>query len=283
MISYPAVLSVRRDYPPCIFTVRDTLLYALSLGLGSDPMDSTELRFVFERELTALPTVACVIGAHSIKDLDLGIDYSKVVHGEQSLRLFNLIPNDGTFSSCVEVASVVDHGPGKGAIINLRRSLRDEGRNELLAETVMSLFCRGAGGFGGPAPSSGAANFTPARDPDAVFEQQTLPQAALLYRLNGDMNPLHADPQAAARAGFDRPILHGLATFGMAARAILARLCDGQPGRIQTLRVRFRAPVYPGDILRTEMWRSNLEVDFRTIAVNRHSVVLEGGRADIRY
>src|SRR6185312_2230055 len=143
MIEYPAILCKRCDYPPCTFTIRGTLLYALSLGLGSDPTDRTELPFVFERDLTALPTMACVIGARTIKDLDLGVDYSKVVHGEQSLRLFKLVPSSGIFSSSVEVASVVDRGPGKGAIINLRRTLHDESCKELVAETMMSLFCRG--------------------------------------------------------------------------------------------------------------------------------------------
>jgi len=281
MIEYPAILGRRRDYPPCTITVRDTLFYALSLGCGSDPTNPSELRFVIERELTALPTMACVIGAHSIKDLDLGIDYSKVVHGEQSLQLFKPVPSYGTFGCTVEVESVLDRGPEKGAIINLRRALRDGSTGEVLAQSLMTLFCRGDGGFGGPPPPAGTPHFTPNRPPDAVFEQQTLPQAALLYRLNGDMNPLHADPDVAARAGFDRPILHGLATFGMAARAIVMNLCNGHASRLQRLRARFRAPVYPGDLLRTEMWREGGDVDFRTSVVNRSCLVLEDGRAGL--
>jgi acyl dehydratase len=279
-IQYPEILAKHRAYPPRSFSVRDTALYALSLGMGADPLDPTQLRFVYEPELRALPTMACVIGHESIRDLDLGIDYARLVHGGQALTLFRPLPVSGVCSSQVAVESVFDQGSGKGAIVNLRRTVCEDGGG-LLAEMTLTLFCRGDGGFGGPPPPAVGPHQLPERPPDRVLEQPTQPQAALLYRLNGDLNPLHADPETARRAGFDRPVLHGLATFGMAGCALVREVCAHDPARVRSMSVRFAAPVYPGETLRTEIWQEGSAVSFRTIALERDVVALKHGRAEL--
>ena len=281
-IDYPAILG--RQFTPdvCAYSQRDTMLYALSLGLGADPLDTRQLRFVYEPQLVTLPTLACVVGHRSIKELALGIDYAKVVHGDQSLIVHRALPPAGAIVSTTTVENVIDKGAGKGALLILRRTLANQADGELLAESRMGILCRGDGGFGGPASDVPLAHALPDRAADANFEQTTSAQAALLYRLNGDLNPLHADPAVATRAGFERPILHGLATLGIAVRAVLATMCDYEAARIAAIAGRFSSPVYPGDTLRTEMWRDDEVVSFRTWAVERGALVLNSGRVDLR-
>jgi acyl dehydratase len=278
-IDYPGILARRFSPVFCQTTARDSILYALSLGLGCDPLDPQQLKFVYERKQVALPSMACVIGYKTVREMDLGIDYARMVHSEQSLTILKPIPVCGRFVSDVCVESVSDCGIDKGAQIHLRRVLRDADTMAVLAEMITTLLCRADGGFGGPPPAPRAARDDLHRDPDCIFEQQVSAQAALLYRLNGDMNPLHADPEEARRVGWDRPILHGLATFGMACRAVLAGLCDYEPERIRTVRARFSAPVYPGETLSTRIWNDAEGVSFKTVAIERSKVVLDSGRA----
>jgi acyl dehydratase len=226
--------------------------------------------------------LACVVGYRSIKELALGIDYAKVVHSDQSLIVHRPLPTAGAIVSTAMVEDVVDRGASKGALLILRRTLVDQSNGELLAESRMGILCRGDGGFSASPRNVSSAQALPDRAPDASFDQVTSTQAALLYRLNGDLNPLHADPEVARRVGFDKPILHGLATFGMAVRAVLATLCDDEPTRIRAIAGRFSSPVYPGDTLRTEMWRDAEVVSFRCWAVERGAVVLNNGRIDLR-
>lgn len=257
------------------------MLYALSLGFGADPLDPRQLQFVYEERLVTLPTLACVLGYRSIKELDLGIDYSKVVHADQSLIMHRQLPAAGSIISTCKVENVIDRGVAKGATLVLHRTLVDEATGVLLAELRMGILCRGDGGFAAAPSNVAPAHSVPERAPDASFEQATHPQAALLYRLNGDFNPLHADPAVARRVGFEKPILHGLATFGIAARAVLTQFCDLDPGRIRTMAGRFSAPVYPGDTLRTQMWKDAAVVSFRTVAVERGATVLNNGRIEL--
>lgn len=266
----------------CTYCTKDTMLYALSLGLGADPLDARQLQFVYEPGLVTLPTLACVIGFRSIKELSLGIDYAKVVHGDQSLIIHRSLPPAGSVVSTTVVEDVIDRGASKGALLILRRTLANQENGELLAESRMGILCRGDGGFATTSGNVPMPHALPDRAPDATFEQVTSPQAALLYRLNGDFNALHADPAVARRVGFDKPILHGLATFGMAVRAVVAMMCDYDPARIRTVDGRFSSPVYPGDTLRTEMWRDDVVVSFRTWAVERGTVVLNNGRVELR-
>ena len=265
------------------YTVRDSQLYALAVGLGADPLDTRQLPFVYEQNPRALPMQAVVLGYPGfwMKDPATGVDWVRLVHAEQGLRLHRPLPVSGEVIGRSRVVGINDKGPGKGAIVYSQRTLHDAVSDELIATLDSSTFCRGDGGCGGSdAPPMRLAP-TPERAPDAVCELPTLPQQALLYRLCGDFNPLHADPQVARAAGFERPILHGLCTFAVAGHALLRTLCDYDPARLTQLQVRFSAPVYPGETLRTEIWREDEAFAFRTLAVERNLVVLSHGRAQI--
>lgn len=270
------------------YTARDTMLYALGIGMGADPTDRRELRFVYEQDLLALPPMACVLASPGFWMRDrkeLGIDAMKLVHGEQSLAVHAPLPAQGTVVGRLEVTRIVDKGEGKGAIIFTRKNLFDEGGDRLLATVEQAIFCRGDGGFSkvsghsDEAPAPLAA--TPEGAPDRSFDLPTRPDAALLYRLSGDLNPLHVDPDVAVRAGFSRPILHGLATYGIAYRALLAGYCDQDPTRLRALRTRMSAPVFPGETIRVECWEQAKGVAFRAKAVERDVVVLSHGSADL--
>ncbi|HEX2795764.1 MAG TPA: MaoC/PaaZ C-terminal domain-containing protein [Immundisolibacter sp.] len=277
LLDWP-VPEVRQTY-----SVRDSQLYALATGLGADPVDTRQLPFVYEQNPQALPMQAVVLGYPGfwMKDPATGVDWVRLVHAEQSLTLHRPLPASGEVIGRTRVVGINDKGPGKGAIVYSQRTLHDAVSDALIATLDSSTFCRGDGGCGGAdAPPMRLAP-TPERAPDAVCELPTLPQQALLYRLCGDFNPLHADPAVARAAGFERPILHGLCTFAVAGHALLRTLCDYDPARLTQLQARFSAPVYPGETLRTEIWHEAGAVAFRTLAVERKLVVLSHGRAQI--
>lgn len=277
LLSWP-VPEVRQAY-----SVRDSQLYALAVGLGSDPTDPRQLPFVYERNALALPTQAVVLGYPGfwMKDPGTGIDWVRLVHAEQSLTLHRPLPASGEVIGRTRVVGINDKGPGKGAIVYSRRTLHDAASDALIATLDISTFCRGDGGCGGNDAPPRSLKPTPEREPDAVCELPTLPQQALLYRLCGDLNPLHADPDVARAAGFERPILHGLCTFAVAGHALLRAVCDYDPARLRSLQVRFSAPVYPGETLRTDIWHEADGIAFRTVAVERDTVVLSHGQAQI--
>ncbi len=277
LLDWP-VPEVRQTY-----SVRDSQLYALAVGLGADPVDTRQLPFVYEQNPQALPMQAVVLGYPGfwMKDPATGVDWVRLVHAEQGLRLHRPLPASGEVIGRTRVVGINDKGPGKGAIVYSQRTLHDAASDALIATLDSSTFCRGDGGCGGSdAPPMRLAP-TPERAPDAVCELPTLPQQALLYRQCGDFNPLHADPAVARAAGFERPILHGLCTFAVAGHALLRTLCDYDPARLTELQARFSAPVYPGETLRTEIWHEAGAVAFRTLAVERKLVVLSHGRAQI--
>jgi acyl dehydratase len=270
---------------------KDTMLYALGLGYGYDPMDENQLQFVYEKNLKALPTMAVVLAYPGfwMKNPDSGIDWVRLVHGEQSLMVHKPLPVAGTVIGTSRIISVVDKGQGKGALVFQERTLRDKASGELLATIDHLTFCRADGGFsekagngpkGGdsPPPQKPAVPETP---PHAVCDLPTLPQAALIYRLCADDNPLHADPAVAKAAGFPRPILHGLASYGVAGHAILKTFCGYDPARLKSLALRFSAPVFPGETIRTEMWKAGNRVQFRAKSVQRDIVVLSHGTAEV--
>ena len=269
----------------------DTILYALGLGLGHDPMDEQQLRFVYEKNLQALPTMPVVLGYPGfwMKDPASGIDWVRLVHGEQSLTLHHPLPPTGTVVGRTRITALVDKGPGKGALVHQERTLHDKASGTLYATLGHVTFCRADGGFsdlpgngpkgGDPAPAPRPA--VPDTPPDLTCDLPTLPQAALIYRLCADPNPLHAEPEVARAAGFPRPILHGLATYGVAGHAILKTLCDYRPARLKSLGVRFSSPVFPGETLRTEIWRTGNEVRFRARVLERDTVVLSHGTASL--
>lgn len=242
------------------WTQRDVLLYHLSLGAGAHADRDPELRYTFERDLQVLPTFAMVAGQGiSVGDRSsagmsmpgIEIDLRRILHAGQSLTVHRPLPSSGTASIASRVAAVWDKG--KAAVIELEQAaVADDGAP--LWTTTMQIWARGEGGFGGePGPETSWA--APDRSPDAVLNSPTTVQAALLYRLNGDLNPLHADPAFAAMAGFERPILHGLASYGLVAKALVDGLLDGDASRLTGLSVRFAGSLYPGQTIRTRVWR----------------------------
>jgi acyl dehydratase len=264
-------------------TVRDTILYAVSVGLGADPLDADQLRFVYEDGLQALPTMATVLGYAGfwLKRPDTGVDWVKVVHAEQGIRIHKPLPVEGRLVGRTRVTGLVDKGAGKGTLLYSERQVTDAAGN-LVATLDQTTFLRGDGGCGGSTGPAKASQPTPDRSPDLAVDLPTLPSQALIYRLNGDDNPLHADPAVAAKAGFPRPILHGLATFGVVGHALLKSLCGYRPDRLKAMDSRFTAPVYPGETIRTEIWRDAGGVAaFRARVLDRDQIVLSNGRAEI--
>lgn len=272
------------------YSARDAMLYALSLGLGRDPLDESLLSFVYEGRpggLQVLPTFATVLGYPGfwLSEPDTGIAWRRVVHGEQSLEVHRPLPAAADLVGLNRIARIVDKGEGKGAIVAVERTLQDP-EGSLYATLKQVMLCRGDGGYsrlhGGQASDPAADPLLPApqdRLPDAACDQPTLPESALLYRLLADPNPLHADPAAARAAGFPRPILHGLATFGLAGVALIRVCADGNPSRLRSLSMRFAAPVYPGDTLRTEIWREHSCLRFQARVIERPGLVVSHGRA----
>lgn len=268
------------------YSEKDSMLYALGLGFGMNPMDEAELRFVYEDRLQAMPTMAVVLGYPGLwmKDPATGIDWQKLLHGEQHLRLHRPLPPTGEVIGRTRVQSITDKGAGKGAIVVAERTVSDARSGELLATLEIVTFCRGDGGYSISGQPSDSLGTTPAampeQAPEAICDLPTRPEMALIYRLSADPNPLHADPAVARAAGFERPILHGLATYGVAARAILKTFCNYQPERLQMINLRFTAPVYPGETIRTEMWQRGPQILFRARVLERDLLVLNNGVAE---
>jgi acyl dehydratase len=265
------------------YTERDSMLYALSLGVGGDPIDAEQLKLVYEKDLHALPTM-CVVLAHPgfwPRDLNTGLDYTRIVHGGQRLTMHRSLPPAGEVIGRSRIREIIDKGAGKGALVYFERTLSDASNGDTLCTLEQTLFCRGDGGMGGSGQQPPAPHPVPERSPDFSVNHQLLPQSALLYRLNGDMNPLHADPDIAAKAGFDRPILQGLATYGIAGLALINSLCGGVPERLLGLDVRFTAPVYPGETLLSQIWREGGTAAIRVSVPARGVVAIDGGKATL--
>jgi len=265
------------------YTARDAILYALGLNFG-EPDDRGHLRYVYESCLQVFPTFAVVLGYPGpwMTNPRTGIDMLKVLHAEQRLQLHRPIPPAAPVIGRTRIVEVVDKGAGRGALVISERKVHDKASSELLCTQVSSTFCRANGGFGGPVTDGPVPHPIPEGPPDVTVEIRSSRRAALVYRLSGDYNPLHCDPDVAAAAGFREPILHGLCTYGIAARAVVDACCDGDADRLATFDVRFSAPVYPGETLRTEIWRQDGAAAFRTLVLERGTIVLNHGRALIR-
>lgn len=262
------------------FTRKDTMLYALGLGLGGDPTDRDELRFVYEDGLQALPTMAVVLAYPGfwLKQAATGVNWRKVLHGEQSVRVFDALPVEGEVIGRQRVAALVDRGADKGAAIVVERDILDAATGKLLCTVSGTNILRGNGGFGHSYGSLPVPHVLPERAPDRVADRKTLPQAALIYRLSGDFNPLHADPDVAEAAGFPRPILHGLCSFGVVGYNLMASCADGDPTRVREMRARFSNPVFPGETLRTEIWdEGGGTFGFRARLVERDILAVNNG------
>ncbi len=268
---------------------KDALLYALGVGAGALEPAGFELEFTTENSQgiaqRVLPTFATIVGQGGGGRLAIGeFDPAMLVHGEQAIHLHREIPPEGTVSITSTVAGMYDKG--SAGLVVLESESRDAATGELAFTTRTALFIRGEGGFGGPRNPENdeeaklAAEPLPAREPDEVISYATRPDQALLYRLSGDRNPLHSDPAFAKRAGFDRPILHGLCTYGFTGRALLHALCGSDPARFGSMRARFSKPTMPGDTLNVSIWDMGASADgfyrFRT-ETQRGETVIDAG------
>jgi acyl dehydratase len=282
-IVYEKLLALKVPDIEHAYTGRDSILYALGLGFGQDPMNQDELAFVYEKNLKALPTFALVLGysPYWLRNPRSGVNWTKVVHGEQGLVLHRPVMTDGQVIGTTRIIDVIDKGEGKGALVFSERKVVDKASGELIATLSQTTFCRGDGGFGGPPREAPALHPIPDRAPDLSCDLPTRPEMALIYRLSGDVNPLHADPDFAAAAGFPRPILHGIATFGVAGHAILKTACGYDPAKLTAMKGRFSAPVYPGETVRTQIWRDGAVISFRSTVVERNVVAINNGRAEV--
>jgi acyl dehydratase len=270
---------------PADFAVRygpqDCILYALGVGLGMDPLDPGQLKFVYERGLEAFPTMAVVLGwPGRMTDPAFGLDETMVVAAELKVTLARPLATSNALTARTRVAEVVDRGPGGPAIVQVKREL-SAADGTLVARVDSNLLARKHGGFGGKVTTLSDPPVMPARPPDHICDLPTPPNLALLYRLTGDENPLHADPARAKAAGFPRPILHGAATFGIAAHAILRQL-DYRADKLASIGARFSRPVFPGDTIRTEIWRDGATFAFQCRAEGRTDIVLTNGQATVR-
>ena len=245
--------AVGKELTPATFeyTQKDVMLYALGVGATTDELD-----FVYEKNLKVLPTYAVIPGMSAMggmQDAMKDVPMTMLVHGEQRIELLGPIPTSGKLTGKGRIAAIYDKG--SGALLVVDSETRDESGN-VIFKNSFGAFIRGEGGFGGDrGPSASSKNVPPERAPDHTVEYKTLPQQAAIYRLSGDNNPLHVDPEFAKMGGFDKPILHGLCTFGHVGRAILHACCGGDPTRLKDFEVRFSGVVFPGETIVTDIWQ----------------------------
>jgi acyl dehydratase len=262
------------------YTDQDAMLYAMGVGFGSDPLNEQELSYVYEKHLSTVPTLATIVASESLL-ADCGWDYSQMLHGQQWLELYRPLPAAAELIASHRVAAAYDKGPGRGAVICIETDARLKKDDTALFTLGSTLMARGDGGFGGPSGSPPAPHRVPVREPDLSCDLLVRPDQALIYRLSGDRNPLHVDLQVAGAAGFDKPILHGLCTYGIACRAILKTICDYDFTLITGFDARFSAPVMPGDLLTTEMWQERNVVSFRCSVKARDVIVIKNGKCTL--
>lgn len=255
------------------------ILYALGIGLGGDPRD---LPYVYEREQRVFPTFATVARPHDMISLrELDIDFGHVLHGEEQLVMLKPMPPEAELRIETALVAVVDKGAAVGSLLAFENRLRLSHDGTELARTTTVIVARADGGRGGFGDVPQVRPRPPTRRPDTIVEIPTRPEQALLYRLSGDLNSLHADPESARRAGFSRPILHGLCSFGIAARA-LASAAGVEAQALASLGLRFAGPLYPGETLRFEIWQDGNDLQFEAAARERHQTVLHAGVASLR-
>jgi acyl dehydratase len=291
-IYYPDILEQKTEPRTFSYGDKDVMLYALGIGMGRDPMDERELPFVYEKALKVVPTAATVLAAGAGRRAAEAapqreglrvsqLNYLMVVHGEQKVELHKPLALNGSFTATSRTIGAYDKGKDKGAVVVNETVWTDE-KGEKVATLTGSTFARGDGGFGGPSDGAPEPHATPTRKPDISVPIDTRPDQALIYRLNGDRNPLHSDPDVAKRAGFPRPILHGLCTYGITCRAVLQEICDYQPEQILSHQARFSAPVFPGDTVTVDLWKDGDVVSFEARVLDRGATVIRNGKTVLR-
>lgn len=291
-IYFPDILEQKTEPRTFTYDEKDIMLYALGIGMGGDPMNERELPFVYEKNLKVMPTVTTVLATargqfiRPAADQRSGLRISELnllmlVHGEQKVELHKPLPSSGTITATSRTIGAYDKGKERGAVVVDETVWTDE-KGEKVATLTGSTFARGDGGFGGPSQGAPEPHAMPERKPDLLARFDTRPDQALLYRLNGDFNPLHSEPEVAKQAGFPRPILHGLCTFGITCRAVLQEFCDYDPTRILSHQARFSAPVFPGDVITVDFWQDRNVISFEARVVDRSATVIKNGKTVLR-
>ena len=286
-IFYPDILQQRTGAREFSYGDKDVMLYALGVGMGRDPMDETELAFVYEKSLKVIPTAATVLAsglrgrAGPAPEMPAGhrpsqINFLMVVHGEQKVELHKPLPTSGTFTAQGRTVGAFDKGKDKGAVIVNETIWTDE-KGEKVATLTGSTFARGDGGFGGPSEGQPEPHQIPSRKADLSVDISTREDQALLYRLNGDRNPLHSDPEFAAAAGFPRPILHGLCSYGMTCKALVDALLDADVAAVGSYGARFTGVAYPGETLKASVWKEDGRLLATVIAPSRENAAVLTG------
>ena len=281
-LDYDKVMAKVDTDLPFNYTDADSMLYALSVGMGRNPLDQGELPYVYEQgdPLKTMPTMGTIL-VPEMFPVGLGWDYSQILHSEQRLRLYRPLPPSADLLINKRVVDAFDRGPKMGALILLEAEGRLASDDTVLFTLGCTILARGDGGFGGPKGKGIPPHRAPRRDPDLSCDIGTRPDQALFYRLTGDRNPLHADPAQARTVGFDRPILHGLCTFGVACKAVLQTICEYDYTLIEEFDARFSAPVLPGDTITTDMWQDGNIVSFSCSVKERDAIVLRNGKCTL--
>ena len=280
-INYDEIMNLTSENVEISYSDKDSILYSLGIGLGNDPMNLNELKYVYENSQSVLPSMATNFQYHSPLLLKTNINFIMVVHGEQRLSITNALPVSGDFIANAKVIGCYDKGPARGAIIEVETSVKNKKNNEEICKLVSTTFARGDGGFGGPV-SPKKEIFIPDGEPDYVSEVSTKPDQALIFRLSGDYNPLHSDPNFAKAAGFEKPILHGMCTYGIACRSLVDKICENDASKLKRFDCRFSSPVYPGETIITEMWKKDKMIYFNSKVKERDKLVLKNGVSEIK-
>ncbi|WP_407151136.1 MaoC/PaaZ C-terminal domain-containing protein [Bradyrhizobium sp. ORS 86] len=279
-INYEEAMAMKNLGQKYSYADREAMLYAYGIGMGADPLNEQELAFVNEatatpRPLKVMPTFATV-AAWGAWPGRLDINRVTLVDGECDLTLHQPLPAAADIIADSSVAGIYDKGKDKGAVIRFQTVLKNTS-GDALATLVTSNFARGDGGFGGPSGGQPAPHQIPARTPDKIIDIPTRADQALIYRLCGDRNPLHSDPEFAKRAGFSRPILHGLCTYGITCRGVLQTYADYDPTTIKRHAARYSAPLYPGETITLEMWKDGNVISFEAKVKERAVTVIKNG------
>jgi acyl dehydratase len=262
-----------------VVTARDAILYALSVGYGTNALAEKALSYVYERDLVTAPTLVNIVAHPGPWMQQTGIDWARLVHSEHRLTIHRPVPLDVPLISRSRVLSVVDRGIEKGMFVSFERLIATVDGDDPIATIVQTNACRGDGGCGSAGFVPEPLPKVPDGEPDFEFNVDIPGNAALIYRLNGDLNPLHVDPQAAGKSGFDRPILHGLCSFGHAGYAIVAAIDPGMATGLSAIAARFSAPIFPGETITLQIWRNGAEIHFRGLVASRSAIILDNGVA----